>query len=63
MTTANVALVQMTSDVVRVVTGMAPTTVQWDTDGGMTLNFKVMAIMVPQVRNDQAGNSGIVKYT
>ena len=63
MTAANVALVQMTSDVVRVVTGMAPTTVQWDTDGGMTLNFKVMAIMVPQVRNDQDGSSGIVKYT
>lgn len=63
MTAANIALVQMTSDVIRMVTGMVATTVQWDTDGGMTLNFKVMAIMVPQVRADQAGNSGIVKYT
>jgi hypothetical protein len=53
-------LVQMTSDVIRMVMGMDITTVQWETIGGMRLNFKVMAIMVPQLRADYYGKTGIV---
>lgn len=56
-------LVQMTSDVVREVMGMDITTAQWETQGGMQLNFKVMAIMVPQLRADQNSNTGIVDGT
>jgi hypothetical protein len=39
------------------------TVVQWDVDGGMEVNFKVMAIQVPQTRHDQAGHCGIVVYS
>jgi uncharacterized linocin/CFP29 family protein len=53
-------LVQMTSDVVRMVVGMDITTVQWETMGGMQVHFKVMAILVPQLRADANGNTGIV---
>ncbi len=53
-------LVQQTSDVVRIVMGMDITTVQWETHGGMRINFKVMAIMVPQLRADFNGNTGVV---
>ena len=53
-------LVQMTSDVVRAVKGMQITTVQWESHGGMMLNFKVMCIMVPQIRADHNGNTGLV---
>lgn len=53
-------LVQQTTDVARLVMGMDITTVQWETHGGMRLHFKVMAIMVPQVRADFNGNTGIV---
>jgi len=53
-------LVQQTSDVMRLVMGMDITTLQWETHGGMRLNFKVMAIMVPQLRADYYGNTGIV---
>lgn len=53
-------LVQMTSDTVREVIGMDINTVQWETKGGLQLNFKVMAIMVPQLRSDYNGNCGIV---
>jgi len=53
-------LVQQTADVARLVMGMDITTVQWETHGGMRLHFKVMAIMVPQVRADFNGNTGIV---
>lgn len=53
-------LVQMTSDVVREVIGLNFTTVQWESQGGLQINFKVMAIMTPQLRADQNGNTGIV---
>lgn len=53
-------LVQMTPDVVRMVIGMEITTVQWDSHGGMQQNFKVMTIMVPQIRADFNSNCGIV---
>jgi len=56
-------LVQMTQDVVREVVGMNITTIQWDTHGGMQKNFKVMAIMVPQIRADFNDNCGIVHAT
>lgn len=56
-------LVQMTTDVVREVVGMDITTVQWESKGGMQLNFKVMAILVPQLRADFNGNMGIVHGT
>lgn len=56
----DIVLVQMTSDIIRMVIGMDITTLQWDTKGGMQKNFKVMAIMVPQCRADFNGNTGIV---
>lgn len=56
-------LVQMTTDVIRMVNGMGFTTIQWETDGGMKLNFKVMGIAVPQIREDYNGNTGIVLGT
>ena len=56
-----VIMVQMTSDVVRLVTGMPINTVQWESQGKMAQDFKVMTIQVPQIRSDQDGNSGIVK--
>lgn len=56
----DLVLVQQSTDVLRLVLGMDVTTVQWETMGGMRLNFKVMAIMVPQLRADFNGNTGIV---
>lgn len=54
-------LVQMTPDVARAINGMDITTVQWETKGGMQLNFKVMCIQVPQLRADFYGNAGILQ--
>lgn len=56
-------MVQMTSDVARAINGMDITTVQWESVGGMRLNFKVMAIQVPQLRADFNGRCGIVHAT
>lgn len=52
-------LIQMTSDVIREVVGMNMMTVQWNPTP-FRINFKVMAIMVPQLRGDINGNTGIV---
>jgi len=61
--TASMVWVQMTPDVARAVVGMDITTVQWESVGGMRLNFKVMCIMVPQLRSDFSGNCGILHAT
>ena len=59
----NVVLVQMTSDVVQLHTAESLTTVEWETQGGMKLNLRVMAAEVPFVDADANGQSGIVHYT
>lgn len=56
----DMVLVQMTSNVVRGVVGQDIITLQWDSDGGLKKNFKVLAILVPQLRSDHYGNTGIV---
>jgi hypothetical protein len=53
----------MTPDVVRAINGLDLTTVQWESVGGMRLNFKVMAIQVPQIRSTYAGRCGICHAT
>lgn len=56
----NVLLVQLTSDVVDLAIAQDINTVQWETNGGMIQNFKVMAIWTPRVKSDYDGRSGIV---
>lgn len=55
--------VQMTPDVCRAVNGMDITTVQWESVGGLRVNFKVMCIQVPQLRADFYGNCGLLQAT
>ncbi len=52
-------VVQLTRDVIDEVVGLQPTTVQWETQGGMMMHFKIMAIMIPRVRYTQTLQSGI----
>ncbi|HUS88039.1 MAG TPA: major capsid protein [Desulfosporosinus sp.] len=56
----DIVMVQMTTDIVREVIGMDITTLQWETNGGMLVHYKVMAILVPQLRADFNSNTGIV---
>ena len=53
--TSALLLVQMTSDVARALNGMDFTTLQWEDKGGLRVNFKVMAIHVPQIRSQFIG--------
>lgn len=56
-------MVQMTGDVIRAVVGMPLRVIQWESMGGLRLNFKLMTIMVPQLRADYNGNCGILQAT
>lgn len=59
MPSTKVAMVQMTSDVVDVVMGQPPTIIPWTSLDGFTIHNLVMAIMIPRVRSDANGNSGV----
>jgi uncharacterized linocin/CFP29 family protein len=59
LTGHDLIMVQMTSEVVREVIGMDIQALQWESHGGLQTNFKVMAIMVPQLRADYNGNTGV----
>jgi hypothetical protein len=63
LTASNCILVEMQSDTVRLINGMNIQTVQWESHGGMRLDFKVMCIMVPQIRSDHNNNCGVVHGT
>ena len=63
LTGDQVILVQMTSDVAEAINGMELTTVQWESMGGMKLNFRVMGIQVPSLKADATGACGIVHGT
>lgn len=62
LTANNVMLVEMNESVVRLAIGMDIQTIHWSTEG-LTQNFKVMGILIPNIRSTQAGRSGIVHYT
>jgi len=63
MPATKVVLIQMTSDVIDLVVGQPPTVIPWTSLSGFTIHNLVMAIMVPRVRSDAAGDSGIVVGT
>ncbi|OFY64763.1 MAG: hypothetical protein A2Y71_06225 [Bacteroidetes bacterium RBG_13_42_15] len=60
LTADNVLLVQMTSNVVRLVQGIGLQNVEWQTEGKFVTKYKVLTIQVPQIRSDQNGRTGIV---
>jgi uncharacterized linocin/CFP29 family protein len=60
LTNDNVVMVELKPETVRMVVGFQPMMVEWQSQGGMQFEFKVMAIMVPQIRADIDGNIGLV---
>lgn len=58
----NVLLVQLTRDVVDLAVAQDITTVQWDSQGGMQVHFKVMNALAPRIKYDYNESCGIVHY-
>lgn len=63
LATGNVVMAQMTSNVVRMITGMPLQTRQWTVGSGMRHHFKVLTIDVPQIRADKNDNCGVAHYS
>lgn len=63
LTGSNVLLVEMQDQTVRLVKGMPVSNVEWQVQGGMSTEYKVMTIQVPQIRADQNNKCGVVHYT
>lgn len=65
LTGKQLLLVQEDSNTIRTVIGMDIQTVQWQERGGLLEKFRVMAMMVPQLKIDNTlnSNTGIVHYT
>lgn len=61
--TAEVVLVQMTSDVVDLSVGQDITTVEWDEMGGLVSNFKIMAALAPRVKSSAIGENGVAHFS
>lgn len=59
LTGFQVILFELNPSVIRAVTGMRLQTIQWDSKGGLAKNFKIMAIMVPQLRSNASDQTGI----
>jgi uncharacterized linocin/CFP29 family protein len=58
-----VIMIQMTTDVMDLVNGFAPTLVQWQEHAGMEFHFKVMAIMIPRMKWDALLRSGVAHFS
>lgn len=56
-------IAQMTPDVVQAVNGLDMTVLQWESSGGMRLNFKAFTIGAPRFRADFYGNCGVMQAT
>ena len=56
-----VLMVNMQQSTIRLIKGLGLTNVQWPSEGGWVQNYKVVSIVLPQIRTDADGNCGIVK--
>lgn len=55
----SIVMVNMEEDTIRLVIGQDIITVQWESEGGWMVNFKVLCLILPQIRGDFYGNVGI----
>lgn len=60
MTDDTVVLMQLTRDVMDVIVGQTPTVVSWEDAPGWERQFVVLSCVVPRVRDDYEGKSGVV---
>lgn len=55
-----IILVETNKRTIRCINGMPLKTIQWGSHGDFQFNYKVVGIMVPQIRSNANGNTGIV---
>ena len=60
LTANNVLMVEMKSDTIRLIKGLAMTNLQAETEFGFVNKYKVLTIQVPMIRSDRNSRCGIV---
>lgn len=63
ITAGQLVLVQMDSNTVDLAVAEDVSAVQWDSLGGMQVNFRVMAALAPRIKADINGKCGVLHYT
>lgn len=63
LTDDNVIMVELQPETVRMVVGFQPMMLEWSTHGGMVFEYKIMTIMVPQIRADYGAYIGLCHGT
>jgi hypothetical protein len=63
LTSGTLVLVTLVRDVVDLALAQDIVPIEWETKGGLVQNFIVMCAMVPRVKADADGHSGIVHAT
>lgn len=56
-------MLEMNQQTIQAITGMDITTVQWQTEGGFEIHFKVLCMLLPRLKSDFYGNCGIFHAT
>ena len=55
----NAVMIQLTRNVMDILTGGGVQNIQWETEGGMVMKHKVIDITVPRLKSDYEGKTGI----
>jgi hypothetical protein len=55
-----VVWIQLSRETFMMLDGLPMTTIEWNTSGGLQVNWKIITIQVPDFRPDYAGRLGLV---
>jgi hypothetical protein len=59
----HIVLINLNPENLRTLDGIQPRMIEWNTQGGMVSIFKIIAIMLPQIKRDAADQCGIVHFS
>lgn len=59
----HVVLINLNPENLRALDGIQPRMIEWNTQGGMVSIFKIIAIILPQIKRDAADQCGIVHFS
>jgi hypothetical protein len=56
----SLVMLEMDQNTIQAITGLDVTTIQWQTEGGFEIHFKVLCMLLPRLKSDYYGNCGIL---
>jgi hypothetical protein len=56
----SLVMLEMDQNTIQAITGLDVTTIQWQTEGGFEIHFKVLCMLLPRLKSDYYGNCGVM---